>query len=444
MPQTIRSSEMFGNGRTRNFINRVYFAEPILIAQRILAYHGLGTDICACMDYPNAGYAIVPFKGSETDFKFASSMRLTAWTLTRDSSVIGLLKGQLVALSQAITDRNPAEWDSHGIELVSPVFDLTSDGKQKACTQLGARIEALRSGRTYDMLETTWAGLHVHVGLDVDRYRDQENQKLGGILQHLSYMLIAQEPLITTMFPKSRSGRPEVLRDTDAVVLDNDDLDEIEMLDADEELDRTFRWTEAPRSDLEVAEFEEDYTGWADLRSNRAWVDQQLTSRDQEPCDGSHQSYVFQGPDHRPQIQASNAEFGNEPDRGYIYKFSNIHNYLNFNPDRSTSEKPTVEFRQHECCLDVEKIRHWLDFLEAIFRKAEALSEQEGTGHTHLERQSSKYGPEFPFRSPSYLCHWLDLDGAECEYWEERQASYQAHHRSFHDEHWRKVAPSTC
>ena len=440
--QRFRSSETFGNGDRHNLIHTIYTTEPFLIAKRVLTHHSLDVDICAWVDHQASRDEPIRLKGSKTDFKSAKLLRDSAWTLTRDASVIGLLKSQLIERSYNISKTDVDRWDSHGVELVSPIFDLTSDGKQEACTQLGARVEALKDGRTYDMLESIWAGLHVHVGFDVAKHKAEYNQKLRGILQHLSYLLIAQEPLITSMFPKSRSGRPEATRSTDASISEDDDRNSIQVIWADEQLDRSYRWTDAPNSEDSVLAFEAAYTGWADLHSNRAWVDQQSVEAGTQPSDADRRSHIFQGPHHWPQVQHLDPENGNEPYRCYIYNFSNIHNYLAFNPGRSSAEKPTVEFRQHECCLDVKKIRHWLDFLEAIFCKAEALYEQEGTGATYLERQSSKYGPAFPFRSLRFLCHWLDLDEAECDYWEERQASFQEHHRLFHDEQWRVVGSS--
>ena len=443
--QRFKSSESCGkNGCRHDFIHTIYTAEPFLIAKRILNHHSLDVDVCAYVIHPASRDEPVCLKGSKTDFKSTKLLRDNAWTLTRDASVIGLLKSQLIERSCSISKTDVDKWDSHGVELVSPIFDLTSDGKQEACAQLGARVEALKNGPTYDMLESVWAGLHVHVGFDVAKHKDEYNQKLRGILQHLAYLLVAQEPLITTMFPKSRSGRPEATRSTDANISEDDNHNEIEVIWADEELDRSYRWTDAPNSDESVLAFEAAYTGWADLHSNRAWVDQQSVEAGEEPSDANRRFHIFQGPQHWPQVQGLDAENGYEPYRCYICNFSNIYNYLAFNPDRSSSEKPTVEFRQHECCLDVRKIRHWLDFLEAIFRKAEALYEQEGFGATYLERQSSKYGQGFPFQSLRFLCHWLGLDDGECDYWEERQVSFQEHHRSFHDEQWRKVEPSTC
>ena len=437
--QRFKSSETFGNGGRHDFIHTIYTTKPFLIAKRVLTHHSLDVDICAYVDHQASRDEPVCLKGSTTDFKSAKLLRDTAWTLTRDASVIGLLKSQLIERSSNISKTDVDRWDSHGVELVSPVFNLTLNGKREACTQLGARVQALKSGRTYDMLESIWAGLHVHVGFDVAKHKDEYNSKLRGILQHLAYLLVAQEPLITSMFPKSRSGRPEATRSTDASISEDDVRNEIQVIWPDEELDRSYRWTDAPSSEDSVRAFEAAYTGWADLHSNRAWVDQQSVEAGKQPSDANRRSHIFQGPHHWPQVQHLDPENGSEPYRCYIYNFSNIYNYLAFNPDRSSSEKPTVEFRQHECCLDTTKIRHWLDFLEAIFRKAEALYEQEGSGATYLERQSSKYGSAFPFRSLMYLCHWLGLDDGECAYWEERQASFQEHHRSFHDEQWRKV-----
>ena len=424
-------------------MHRIYSTEPFFIAKRILTSHSLDVDICVCVDPQDSSYEPVRFKGSKTDFKSAKLLRDNAWTLTRDASIIGLLKRQLVERSSVIPEKDVDIWDSHGLELVSPIFNLTSEGKREACTQLDARVQALKNGRTHDMLESIWAGLHVHIGLHVAKYKDEHNQKLRGILQHLAYILVAQEPLITSMFPKSRSGRPEAPCGTDTNSSDDDDRNGIEVVEMDEQLNHSYRWTNAARSEDSVLAFEESYTGWANLKSNRAWVDQQSVESGKQPSDANRRSHIFQGSYHWPQIQELDPDSGNEPARCYIYNFSNIRNYLAFNPDTSSAEKPTVEFRQHECCLDVTKIRHWVEFLEAIFRKAEELYEQEGTGNTYLERHSSKYGPEFPFRSPRHLCHWLGLSDAECNYWEERQASYQGHHRLFHDEQWRKVAPST-
>ena len=146
-----RSSESCGKeGCRHDFIRTIYTTEPFFIAKRVLAHHNLDVDICAWVIHPASDEEPARLEGSETDFKAAKLLGDNAWTLTRDASVMSLLKRQLSERSSVIPEEEVDMWDSHGVELVSPIFKLTLDGKREACPDPGLEERSqLRHARKY-------------------------------------------------------------------------------------------------------------------------------------------------------------------------------------------------------------------------------------------------------------------------------------------------------
>jgi hypothetical protein len=103
--------------------------------------------------------------------------------------------------------------------------------------------------------------------------------------------------------------------------------------------------------------------------------------------------------------------------------------------------KPTIEFRQHACTLDVEVVRHWVTLLEAIVKVA-AKKAAQSTQHNNLtaldptrsfaEREASKYpvlsssSLPWPCETMNDFCvRFLGLDDEEGYYWQARYEQFK-------------------
>ncbi|KAA6409907.1 MAG: hypothetical protein FRX48_06520 [Lasallia pustulata] len=100
-------------------------------------------------------------------------------------------------------------WDSHGIELVSPVFGFTPT----VFDELSDLLTRLKGTDADDhgALITDNCGLHIHVGLPpTPGTSNFQNPRFDlPTLQHLAYLLVMYEPHISTLHPPSRrAGSP--------------------------------------------------------------------------------------------------------------------------------------------------------------------------------------------------------------------------------------------
>jgi hypothetical protein len=430
----------FSNGR--QWLRR-YVMEPLLVARKCLRAAMLDSNVTGWISldrqYPkDPTKAEIQFSKEGKDIMIRRSVvDYTKWTLTNDHTLVGALRGQMIdnLSSKGLPVDQFSKWDSTGVELISPVFEL--EHKEDAFAQIQQYLAAL-NGEDVLVMESVWASTHVHIGFNFDKPEDMPML----LLQHLAYILVLHEDLLSNCHPRSRCGAEPPSPQADVGEVGNDQSD-FEDFDPDapspprspspteEELDR--------ENEKAVLDWEAQYTGFGNVESNAEYFRQQvlhnITARNQ-PCVIRDNIFKEGGSifDLVKLLQKPDTKDQSHRHRGYMYNFANLW-ALAKNETPWKPIKPTVEFRQHACTTDVGAIRHWVTLLEAIVRVAErkAASTKQHSGilldatSTYAEREASKYpSVSWPFQSMSEFCvRLLDLDADEGQYWEERYERYK-------------------
>ncbi|KIW26470.1 uncharacterized protein PV07_09563 [Cladophialophora immunda] len=437
---------------------RRYVVEPLLIAQDRLGKQGLPSNVVGWLEpdpnnrhCPEAAKILLPNHDC-TDERVVlrkSMIDYTEWTLTNDHTVIGVLRSQLREhlLARGFTQDDVPKWDSYGMEMISPVFELGR--KTEAFSQVGKYLRALISTET-SILESVWASAHVHIGFNFSH----PDQMPILLLQHLAYILVLHEDLLSKCHPRSRCG----IRLLDSI------SEEAEVEDAsdDEEFDPDAPYEPPPQpseDELEecnervVVAFEAKYTGADNVSSNARYLRKQLSQKSIQCTTGAIRDAIFKQDGNIFDLVGllqQNDEHGN-PCRGYMYNFANLVN-LARNMTTWKQIKPTVEFRQHACTLDAGELNRWVTLLERIVRVAEenaqATMQSDPTQPTDPElrssfadREGSKYpssstaGTQWPCRSMSGFCvEFLGMNSEDGQYWQQRFERYKDDRPEYDDD----------
>ncbi|KAL8677469.1 MAG: hypothetical protein Q9186_006110 [Xanthomendoza sp. 1 TL-2023] len=141
------------------------------------------------------------------------------WYLTTDTSLVGATPQELAIVigSDKVQNR---QWDSGPAELVSRVLNVDD---KSSFQEIGDMLEILNAGNDggetgYKAFADQWCGLHVHIGLpplspipsslpNNHGTIEQSNTFPLLILQHLAYITIIYEPILSLLHPPNR--RPE-------------------------------------------------------------------------------------------------------------------------------------------------------------------------------------------------------------------------------------------
>lgn len=429
-----------------NRSTRRYVMEPLLIAKDCLQRHGLDANVIGWIGPARSLNAQeIPFPGQDKSIMIRNSeVDYTKWTLTNDTTLVGLLRSQLQdrLLEQGVALGDMERWDSYGLEMISPVFELKK--QTEALETVGKYLNSL-CGDDTSILESIWASTHVHVGFNFEKPEDMPML----LLQHLAYMLVLHEDLLSKCHPRSRCG----VR-----------LAKVEPLhtgpgsEDDEIFDPNAPYESPPGLSPEAVEqaneegvltFEATYTGVDDtpgagnVESNARHLRKQLPEHSSQNQAQGIREIIFQDggnifdlAKHLQQKRDNSAELY----RGYIYNFSNLYNLARSDPSGAPI-KPTIEFRQHACTLDVKVLQHWVKLLEAIVRTAERKATQMtqynssrplDQSQSFAEREGSKYpssnrtASPWPYESMTEFCGaLLELDEEEGRYWQERYDQYK-------------------
>ncbi|EXJ65276.1 hypothetical protein A1O7_01617 [Cladophialophora yegresii CBS 114405] len=414
---------------------RRYVMETLLIAKNLLGDRGLEANVVGWIEpHPQrrdevaaASIAFPDEDGCDVSIVLRkANVGYTKWTLTNDHTLAGALPSQL---HHHLRDREVAEgdmenWDSHGMEMISPVFNLNK--KDEAFAELGRYLQAL-PGQDTSILESMWSSAHVHIGFNFDNPKDMPIL----LLQHLAYILVLHEDLISKCHPKSRCGVPIPQREYEeldvGVLKDDEDFDpddyEPPSLPREEELEQ--------ENEQAVLAFETAYTGVhpgaENVCSNARHLRETLATR--SPLDVKDAIFKQDGDifDLVDRLQHRD-EKGNTY-RGYMYNFANL---VNLARDETSwkSIKPTVEFRQHACTTDPAVLERWVTLLGAIVRKAEDNASravrEDMMGRAYAEREALKYltsteGRPWPYEDMRPFCtEFLGLGEQEAGYWQGR------------------------
>ena len=317
----------------RRYDCRGYGNEPLYLARKALTESSTSTGSALEVHVHDS------FKRKATDF--------AKWQLVNDVSLLGLPHEELVA---ALGDKEEGgfmsgkadKWDSHGIELVSRVLPFVEDSFK----EISDYLDVLQGKRTrrfrHKAFLSEHCGLHVHLGRPASP--EQGEQRTGfplSTLQHLAYMLVIYEGAISTLFPVSRRG------DTG-----------VSSMDLKSNRNRFYK--EEDLEDGPELTFEE-------LTSQ----DYQVPPEEDSPlfCFREARSLIFaEGQTYESLAQLMCPE---SVGRNAIVNFM----YTARGPGEGAQ---TVEFRQHEGCLDAGGIRWWVKFCAGLVHFAERMAWRHG------------------------------------------------------------------
>jgi hypothetical protein len=244
-----------------------------------------------------------------------------SWILTSDHSLSALQESEKVpAYPSKITSTTTEQWDTYGIELVSPPY-LDID-LPKASEDILSLLSAITTPSTSSITTNQTCGLHVHIGTP-----SGESIPLK-VLQHLSFLLIIYEDQIARLHPSHRRQRSDEIESNKVNFASEygDTMDTIERQILDEET-----------GEMVTRKFESTYKAVHEVR--RILFEQ-----------------VEQATDPISHLQR---RMGRK--RGLIVNFA----YLN-----RANGPQTIEFRQHAGTVDAEEISHWVKFCLGLVRLA--------------------------------------------------------------------------
>lgn len=252
------------------------------------------------------------------------------WILTADQSLESLKDSdKTLAFPAKITETEGGEWDSYGIELISPPYSASDLSTAEAdISNLLGSLETPTSGITTN--ET--CGMHVHIGLPTGECLPVK------VLQYLSLLLVIYEDEISRLHPSHRRGR-------------TDEIDSNKVLFAAEYItNEPLDFMDRPTPNFE--------TGASTMRKHESTYK------------AVHQIHrlLFDEVDAAANpVEQLQKRMGRR--RGMIVNFA----YLN----RSDGPQ-TIEFRQHSGSLDAREIGCWVTFCLGLVRLAWRYADGEG------------------------------------------------------------------
>ena len=323
----------------RDYGCRGYGNEPLYVAQKVLSENIASKGSALEVHVHDS------FKRKPTDFG--------KWQLLNDVSLLGLPRNELASRLDSgevgFVSGTADKWDSHGIELVSRVLPFVED----SFTEISDYLDVLQGEWTnrsrHKAFLSEFCGLHVHIGHPSSL---EEGAQHAGFplstLQHLAYILVMYEGAITTLFPHSRGGEGG-----------------ISGMDLNSNRGKFYQEPKEPDSDVSFPTYEE-------LQSQAGENPPEESPPEEESppfCFREARSKIFVG----EQSHESLAKLmcPEEVGRNAIVNFM----YTARGPGEGAQ---TVEFRQHEGCLDANGIRWWVKFCAGLVLFAERMAWRHG------------------------------------------------------------------
>jgi hypothetical protein len=249
-----------------------------------------------------------------------------SWILTSDHSLVGLANHEKTpAFPRKIPSSEVDNWDTYGIELVSPPY--LSTNLRTAQEDISSLFSAIHSPSSSITTNQT-CGLHVHIGTP-----NGEALPLK-VLQHLSFLLVIYEHEIARLHPGHRRQRPDEIESNRLNFFAEYPApnDTILRTVIDEETDES-----------STKKFESTFKAVSEIR--RIIFDEVENAVDP--------------------VAHLLSRLGRE--RGYIVNYK----YLN-----RRDGPQTIEFRQHAGSVDAEEIAHWVRFCLALVKLAIKYAEE--------------------------------------------------------------------
>lgn len=426
---------------------RRYLLEPLLIAKDTLNTAGCKVNVVGISWAARYGVPTTHFESTPGGDICVSrtGADYTQWTLTDDGSLIGATKGELrAALPGVVNVENQDDWDSHGIELVTRIFDY--EVKPAALREIQRYLSALHYGNMtpsssptnlkfsldtrISTVPSVFAGTHVHVGFSGGEGADVPLK----VLQHLAYMLLTHEELISGLHPKHRSGlitEPQFELSSVSVAQSqqSDTLPLGSVLTEEQKVTKEGRCERAEqhREEQRVRALTRSYIAAKEVQSNFKFFCDKVFQSERPTLRMIREKIFEKDMTEERLIGLMNVALGGGTySRGYIVNWSNL---------LGASGKKTIEFRQHGCTLCVPELNQWIDFLFACVFTAERLADiavalTPDPDFTYAEREGSKYSEADDYHISTTVADMcgpklLGLQDEQIQYWMKRYDRYE-------------------
>lgn len=290
-------------------------------------------------------------------------------------------------------------WYHDGLELVSRVMRIPSlvgrrTSSDSSLTEVKMYLEALENGANGEWFcrTTEKCGVHVHIGIPDD---DETLSQIPlSVLQHLAYILLEYEDVISCLHHPRRRG----FYGSDNIYIGTNKL--------------------GINQHQHVCN---QYNAATDTIRDKIF-DEHMTEEKLGELMGSQ--LEFEGYDESKR-----------------YKFVNWEHIRRFNSEKRSSRAATVEFRQHRGSLDFKDVSQWVRFLTALMRVAERRANEatppNSPSFPPISRSpltfSQREGRKYRFRCSRFqnrleeLFDLLGLDRMQTQYWTAKLREYNAH-----------------
>lgn len=451
-------------------VHRTYAIEPLLIAQKALHEANMPVEVVGSTTAPLAPHTPgeswdpedlekgIDYQGNTTPSSFFDDAKhawlyrpkhlldYTDWLLVRDVSVWPSAKSELSS-TLGLSSVDVQRWDSDGIELVSKKYDKQQ--LEEGCNDIGKIFSILspKAGSQIRMMESVYAGTHVHVGLSWQRKSD-----IGlYLLRHLAFIILGHEELISKLHDyRRRDVEKQISPIRPEFVIANSTSDGQSFVHPK---NRTPDQRKIIAVEAGFLEHKQKYVSCNTLHSNLDAFKARRNIRKDQDIRRKLADFFFD-----PSLQSNDLflhlqklDKYRQPDHHCIVDFhhlADLHGYTygeNREKSATPKAKPTIEFRQHGCTLDADEVKHWVKFLFALIAYAERRAAQtvdhngrplaslhslgqpgsKDFAKKVVDREMSKYR-SWP-RTIKELCgsKHLALPEEEVEYWHNRVTRYE-------------------
>ena len=136
----------------------------------------------------------------------------TLWRVTSDHSISTKSDVISTLLPDKTEPDEVCKWSTKGVELVSRVLPVPAPGlyetSHPSLQEIGEYLKALKGEPTapYGAYTNESCGLHIHIGVDLAQSPEGLVSLPLDVVQHLAYILVQFEPIISSLFPVQRRG----------------------------------------------------------------------------------------------------------------------------------------------------------------------------------------------------------------------------------------------
>ncbi|KAL8714427.1 MAG: hypothetical protein Q9220_001760 [cf. Caloplaca sp. 1 TL-2023] len=341
-------------------------------------YRGYADEIlsleAALLKEKNCDVAVHHGNGKIKDFN--------RWVLMNDTSLVSATREDLAE----VLGHDDGHWDSAPVELVSRI--LSVDDKD-SFVEIDKFLNILKGdgvAKGYQAFTDQWCGLHVHIGLPSSSPSQQSPIFSLALLQHLAYITLIYEPLLSTLHPPTRrpphpnssldlaSNRSAFYEEPDYSQVDWDDLsdsgyasdesrcgsfDLANLSRRNSREENTERHTQSPTNEAD------EFTTTQQEREAQEDLNDELRLRRR----ARRLLFFSAAEDGKVMSIMELARLMNEGNKSRIINWM----YLTRHEDGREGGR-TVEFRQHEGCLDGREVRMWVQFCAGLVRWAERVA----------------------------------------------------------------------